>query len=183
MDAVGQFTVYGLVDSGEPDHIRYVGQTKDLTNRLAFHRQMYERYPVNLWKRGVMFLGREYRVVELELVEGTRADSMACEKFFIDTLTAGGARLVNGDIYRARHKREGISSYEAAAYLQLLDGLFRMQMRLEDREALEALAGGIDQLESARKPLCLFRTVFQEGCYDSFREYVQQRLSASLIAT
>lgn len=94
--------IYGLVDSGEPNHVRYVGMASVDARRPYFHikdackESAKLSYKVN-WIRSVIENDRECLVVILEEMpkDTTRRVLGETEKSYITKLIHLGHRLTN----------------------------------------------------------------------------------------
>jgi hypothetical protein len=86
--------IYSLVDP-RSDHVRYIGQTNNPTNRLACHcRQWRKRTKRGLWIAELRDVGLRPRLEGLEVAE-TELQASILEGFWISSLRAAGANLVN----------------------------------------------------------------------------------------
>lgn len=95
--AINQFTVYGLYDPAEPDHCRYVGQTKRLKARLLRHIRMAKAGEGPYKSAWIGSLLREGRTPVCRVLAHavTQADLDANERTWINRLREEGHRLTN----------------------------------------------------------------------------------------
>lgn len=148
------FFIYGLVDSGEPDVVRYVGQTKSLANRFKVHHAEIHAYhgSAGAWKWSVLFFGRCFEMRLLEVVYGSRAEARVREKFHIDYHEHLHGRLMNGQEFTARQKAAGVPPIVVRHQLGMilkLRTLLKENLTKTRLEWIKDVAGFIDHTETA----------------------------------
>lgn len=156
------YFVYGLSDPAEPDVIRYVGQTDNLHRRLKVHRAEPIYGPAGFWKWSVRFFGRRVAMQTIEVVDGTRQDSLDCERGHIARLEPSG-RLVNGPSYRRTNRAAGVQPVVVDAFFSCLRILQLLRRQGDETRAGYIAARTADELETK------FKSLRMCGPYDSFR--------------
>lgn len=88
--------IYGLVSSREPEHVRYVGQTRQLAKRTNTHQKSARRdtAPLYEWMRND--IESRYAITAIILASYAHDDALnEGEAFWIDKLRAEGHALFN----------------------------------------------------------------------------------------
>ncbi len=164
------FFVYGLVDSGEPDLIRYVGQTQSMSRRLKLHAMHLESYygMAASWKWSVLFFGRTFEMRLIEVVYGDREKSLAREAFHISQQHQKTGRLTNARAYKSAQRLGGLSNATADSFLETHQ-LLRACIEESASESITyRVAKIIDRMETSHRSLMLC------GRYDSFANAVEE---------
>ena len=169
------YFIYGLLDSGFPSDIRYVGQTVSMVSRLRDHMSGDVYGSPGFWKWGVRFFGRSLQMIIIDAVRGSRDDARRLEASHILRLHNAGCRLVNTKCYKSMLSKNGIPSGVLRTYVQMLRALHRGVPYCDDgfRDALFYTGTAIDSLESTFPQMALwgpddcFRTrileIFKKG--------------------
>lgn len=106
--------IYALMDP-RTSCLRYVGKAVDVERRLKVHLHEKAKTLKNNWLKSLKAKGLKPALEVLEEVDGDGSDA---ERFWIASLRAAGARLLNatdgGDGFRGRHSEETKARMRAA---------------------------------------------------------------------
>lgn len=114
MMVCGVMYIYALCDISEPEHIRYVGATRDLTSRMTGH--MADRHHGSSkgnWVKSVVDSGGQIGMMLVERVD-VRIGEHA-EKYWINWFLQNGHELTNSMVSSARFAYEPIFDFEPSS--------------------------------------------------------------------
>lgn len=160
------FVIYGFVDSGERDVVRYVGETKNIKRRTPAHRSVVNTTWSGYWQWAVKFFGRSVQTVVLEEFDGTASHAIEREAWHIREQQRLHERLTNGSAFRDIVLINGMSA-QAENLRCALDVIRCMSRPLAfaktRRSGLVNIGRLVDNLQTAHDCLrvCLDRDSFR----------------------
>lgn len=175
-------SVYGLIDP-RTDHLRYVGQTVNLKERIAHHlipSRLHASLPVSRWLRKLSEVGLAPDVAVLE--EPEPANLYESEKFWIGYFKMIGCSLLNlhdhgpGGRLKGWHHTDDTKAKLRAARMNQPDPRRGTTHSMETKHRLSVQKTGKPQTEACRLAISRAMTGKKRGPYRISEEERTRRL-------